>query len=235
MSYTKSDPSSIQSLFNSIAPYYDRTNTMLSFGLHQKWNCAFIKKVGQPKCLLDLCAGTGEIAYGFLENTWSDKAYLLDFSEKMLKEAKRKSERLGIHPERLEFIQGDAQEIPLPDMSVDAVTIAYGIRNIKEPIKCMKEAYRVLKWQGKFGILELTRPNSAFLRYAHSGYLHLGIPLLGKLLTRNRKAYRYLCNSIHHFVDPQELRHQLFETGFARVELIPLHAGIATILIATKR
>lgn len=235
--YEKLQPETIQTLFNAIAPGYDLTNKLMSFNQHARWNKALIKtalKPYSPKTYIDLCAGTGEIAYNFLKHESSPcQATLVDFSKNMLEVAKSKQKNCpDVHS--VHFVQADVQNLPFEEQSADAMTIAYGIRNVQEPLKCFKEVFRVLKPGGSFGILELTRPNNQILRLGHSLYLRYIIPLLGKLVTRDRLAYQYLCNSIESFSQPKELVLELRKAGFNEITVKPLHFGIATLIHAKK-
>jgi demethylmenaquinone methyltransferase/2-methoxy-6-polyprenyl-1,4-benzoquinol methylase len=228
--YRHSAPETIQAMFASIAPNYDRAN-LFSFGFHKKWNRRLIEAMGDTRSLLDLCAGTGEISFGFLKNNPESEAILLDFCPEMLSVAQKKG--APFH-NRFEIVQADAQAIPLSNESVDGVSIAYGIRNVHEPIKCFQEVYRVLTPQGRFGILELTRPSSFFLRKAHALYTHLVLPTFGKMITKNGEAYRYLVDSVKTFPSPEVLEKLLQEIGFAKIQKYSLSGGIATLITATK-
>ncbi|NGX54766.1 MAG: Demethylmenaquinone methyltransferase [Chlamydiae bacterium] len=221
--------SDTKTLFGTIAPQYDRANAILSFGLHQRWNRALINQM-QGEHILDLCAGTGEIAFGYLKKYPQAKVTLLDFSPEMLEIAQKKGVELK---ERFEVICGDAQEIPLPDSSIDGVTIAYGIRNVQNPEKCFAEVRRVLRPGGLFGILELTRPSNPLLRIGHWAYLHTLLPILGKCIAHNHDAYRYLSQSIGSFLAPSELMEKLKKNDFEKIEKRPLTGGIATLLLAS--
>lgn len=237
--YNKNDPETIQSMFDSIAASYDRTNAVLSFQMHKWWNRELIRHTilpYTPKTYLDLCCGTGEIAFTYLKQSKNPcNVYLLDFSDQMLQCAKRKAEKLRLDRiHNLSYLQENAQSIPLGDNSIDGATIAYGIRNVKEPIECFKEVYRVLRPEGTFGILELTQPNNAFLRFGHQLYLQTFVPMLGRYLTANEAAYQYLCNSIQEFIKPQHLHHLLIQSGFRQTGSLRLFGGIATILFAKK-
>lgn len=237
--YSKNDPESIQKMFGTIAKKYDRTNAILSFQLHKRWNRTLVKQVldqeGKNK-LLDLCCGTGEIAFTHLNKVAGrSEVYLLDFCEGMLTCAKEKALQAGYHQKHiLNFIQADALDIPLSDSSVDCVTMAYGIRNVKDPEKCIKEVYRVLRPGGKFGILELTQPNSKILKFGHHIYLRSVLPLLGWCLTSNQDAYEYLCKSIHTFIKPKELEQVFKKAGFQGTLIKPLSFGIATVITGKK-
>lgn len=229
--YQKSAPETIQAMFASIAQNYDRGNTIFTFGLHKKWNQQLIELFSHTKCLLDLCAGTGEIAFGFLKKKQHSEAILLDFCAEMLAIAQKKGSPFN---DRFEIIQGDAQSIPLTDASVDGVSISYGIRNVQEPEKCFREVYRVLAPGGHFGILELTRPSSRLIRTGHRFYTRLIIPTLGKLTAKNKEAYEYLANSVETFASPDTLEASLRKTGFQQIHRRPLLGGISTLFSAKK-
>ena len=237
MMYNKNDPSTIQDMFDSIAERYDRANAFLSFNLHKRWNKKLIDEVGLLKKshnFLDLCCGTGDIALGYLSGTTAtNNAFLVDFSENMLSCAKKKLSnrfaRCAIH-----YVQADVQKLPLPSNSIDRATMAYGIRNVKNPTVCLNEIYRTLKSGGQLGILELTQPKQLILRYGHQFYLKAILPLLGRMITSNQAAYQYLQNSIRTFISPIELEKMLLHAGFKQTKTIPLAGGIATILIGSK-
>lgn len=235
--YSKNNPESIQTMFSTIAKRYDRANAVLSLQMHKKWNAELVRRVSGSSSsglLLDLCSGTGDIAFTYLKEN-KGKAVLLDFCFDMLSCAKEKAENFKVLDQVESFIQADAEKIPLKDNSVSHVTIAYGIRNIKNPENCIKEAFRVLKPGGVFGILELTRPKSALMRMGHQIYLRTALPLLGKWMTSNADAYQYLCNSIHQFIAPEKLASMLSQAGFQDTCQIPLTFGIATIITGLKK
>jgi demethylmenaquinone methyltransferase/2-methoxy-6-polyprenyl-1,4-benzoquinol methylase len=240
ISYDKNDPETIKLMFGDIAQHYDRLNAILSFKLHRFWNASFVRKTiipAQPTSLLDLCCGTGDIAYGYLSKTSSKTTvYMLDFCEEMLAHAKTKAEQMHLNEKHdLIFLQADAQHIPLPSSSIDCVTISYGIRNIKSPLKCLSEVFRVLKPGGVLGILELTRPANPVLRLLHQIYLRTVFPLVGKLVASNQAAYQYLCNSIHSFMLPKDLIEIIIEAGFTDVQSKTHLGGIATIFLGKRK
>jgi len=238
MTYSKKDPDTIRSMFNSIATTYDKTNAVLSLNMHKRWNAALIREVivpANPKVLLDLCCGTGAISLEYLRKVNSPiKAYLLDFSEGMLTHAKHQSAKMPLTHHDISFLQADAQQIPLLNNQVDCAVIAYGIRNIKNPQQCIQDAYRVLQPGGTLGILELTQPENPLLRFGHHLYLRTMLPLLGKCLSSNGEAYQYLCKSIPEFIHPKELQRLMSEVGFQTIQRKSLSGGIATLVIGKK-
>ncbi len=236
--YNKNDPETIQAMFNSIAQHYDLTNAVLSFRLHKQWNHALVRRVLRTQSshtLVDLCCGTGDIAFDYLQTTSAScRAYLVDFCSDMLSCAKAKSMRLSLMQHQLHYIEANIQQLPLLNESADCTTLAYGIRNVQDSVQCIQEAYRILKPGGCFGILELTKPHHRLLRIIHSLYLRVALPILGKWLTANQDAYQYLRNSIHTFISPENLENLLIENGFIRTYREPLSGGIATILVGYK-
>lgn len=244
-SYHKKDPSSIQAMFSSIASRYDMGNAAISCQLFRLWNRRLVQQVllwpSPPRTMLDLCCGTGEITFTYLrqlqKTPFRDQATqvtLIDFAEGMLQEAERKAVDYPKHASRLRFMAGDAQAIPLPDDCMDAVVIAYGIRNVADPNRCLQEVYRVLKPGGRVGILELTRPENRLLRAGHSIYLKTVVPLVGKLMTTNGDAYHYLKKSVETFISGDELQHTMRMSGFHHSWRKPMMGGIATLFYGQK-
>lgn len=240
--YDKNRPESIQSMFGDIAASYDKTNAILSFQLHRLWNGQLIKKtipqrkLANEQNLADLCCGTGAISLPWLASQEvGQKAYLIDFCPEMLECAKHKSAALQLDQKHaISYIQADVQQIPLPDDSIDYATMAYGIRNVNSPLKCMHEVYRILKKGGQFGILELTEPQSKIISWGHKFYLKTALPIIGKAFTNNGDAYKYLSQSIQAFVKPLELKGMLEAAGFKEILVHPLSLGIATLFISKK-
>lgn len=235
VSYDKHNPQSIQEMFGSIAKRYDRANAVLSLNMHKYWNRKLINfaVTNTPgRNFLDLCSGTGDIAFGIAKACeFTPKICLLDFCAEMLEFAKQKE---PVDDSLFTYIQGDAQDLPLENGTVDCITISYGIRNVKSPEKCIGECMRVLRKDGVLAILELTRPEHPFMRFGHQLYLKGILPIMGKLVAENKQAYEYLCSSIDNFVAPQELTKIMVDKGFNSVNAKPLTGGVATLLTGFK-
>ncbi|MCH1430770.1 MAG: bifunctional demethylmenaquinone methyltransferase/2-methoxy-6-polyprenyl-1,4-benzoquinol methylase UbiE [Chlamydiales bacterium] len=237
--YKTQDPQVIKSLFASIAHSYDRTNSIMSGFLHKWWNrrlidSSFADKREGP--YLDLCSGTGAIALAYLEKQSQKKEVTLaDFCPQMLDEAKKKAIHAGLDSKhQLRFVEADAQELPFEDNSFDCITMAYGLRNIKDPARALSECFRVLKPSGRLAILELTRPRNFLFKKIHASYLHHILPIMGRLFSQNQEAYEYLSESIQQFVSPTQLKHLLLEIGFKKSKSQSLTFGTAHIIFADK-
>jgi demethylmenaquinone methyltransferase/2-methoxy-6-polyprenyl-1,4-benzoquinol methylase len=236
--YTKEDPKTIEAMFDKIAPQYDKANSLMSMNLHKKWNAKLTQTAleKETKSYLDLCTGTGEIAFNLMKDNHRDcEAFLLDFSDNMLQCAKSKAATLGFTRHRIHYLHADAQTIPLPSESIDTVTIAYGIRNVQNTEKCVKEVYRVLRKGGLFAILELTQPKNHLMKLGHKFYMKALLPVVGKFIAYDKQAYCYLRNSIQEFLIPEELEKILKNNGFLETKIDPINCGIATILTGRKR
>jgi len=229
--YNKADPESVQKMFGQVASSYDKTNLFLSMGLCQLWNRKLANSVGDKKMLLDLCAGTGAIAFQYLKTHPRADALLIDFCDEMLEISK---ERGKAYQGRFTTQQADVHKLDLEDGEIEAATMAYGIRNLKDPQKAIHEVYRVLKAGATFSILELTRPNLSILRMGHKVYLKTVVPMLGNLLAKDKQAYRYLARTIESFLAPEVLVNMVEQAGFSQIKQIPLSGGIATLLVAKK-
>ncbi|MGE3954521.1 MAG: ubiquinone/menaquinone biosynthesis methyltransferase [Parachlamydiales bacterium] len=227
LSYKGRTGEGVRTLFGEIAERYDRNNALLSFGMFKRWNRALIASLPKGATLLDLCAGTGEIAFAHSRRSPAE-LILLDFCPEMLEIAKRKG---GEGPT---YLCADAHTLPLEGERVEAVSCAYGIRNLVDPVQCGREVYRVLKPGGIFSILELTRPRNPLLARLHSLHVRLMVPLLGRLFSPSRAAYAYLSESVRTFTDPYRLAEQLEQVGFSTARIKPLDGGAATLITLTK-
>jgi demethylmenaquinone methyltransferase/2-methoxy-6-polyprenyl-1,4-benzoquinol methylase len=233
------DPETVREMFSTIAARYDVTNALLSFGLHRLWNRRLAKTVltRSPSKILDLCCGTGAIAHELLKRcgTQSAQVTCADFCPSMLTHATAKLAPWARLGHQLQYLCADAQSLPLPEQAFDAVTIAYGIRNVADPLRALAEAHRVLRPGGQIAVLELTRPQMPWLSWAHRGYLKVMVPLLGALSTRQKAAYQYLARSIRQFTDPAVLAQHMQQIGFHRVHQQPLWGGVCTLITGIRK
>jgi demethylmenaquinone methyltransferase / 2-methoxy-6-polyprenyl-1,4-benzoquinol methylase len=211
-------------MFDRIAPVYDAMNRTMTAGLDGRWRRATAEAVVRPgDAVLDGCCGTGDLAIACARA--GGRVTGLDFSERMLERARRKA------PE-LEWINGDLLALPLPDASFDVATVGFGVRNVEDLERALRELRRVLRSGGRIGILEITRPTGVlapFYRLWFDGV----VPLLGKLLPGG-SAYTYLPASVRRFPGADELAELIRATGFADVRyrtfaggIVALHSGVA--------
>ena len=225
-------------LFDTIATKYDFTNTIISAGINILWRRTLIKTIldeSSPKKFLDLCSGTGIVTKELIRTMRHKKIPLpsidlVDFSPVMLAQARSSLDQQNIHPR---YIQADITTLPLPDMSYDVATIAYGFRNIDDKIKTVQEVARVLQPNGMLFILELTPPSSPIIRFFHSLYMSTLVPLIGGLITHHIGPYLYLNRSIQSF-SVSELVKTLQNNGFSCHQPISLCFGMATLITAKK-
>jgi demethylmenaquinone methyltransferase/2-methoxy-6-polyprenyl-1,4-benzoquinol methylase len=216
--------SEIRGMFGRIAWRYDLLNRVLSLGQDRRWRRAVAARVAQapPGRLLDVCTGTGDLALGLAS---PGQVYGCDFSLPMLALARAKDPPSSRRPS---WFAADALRLPLADGALDAVTVAFGIRNFEDLAAGLCELARVLRPGGRVVILEFSTPRGAFAPALRWWVRHLP-PLIGRLVSGDGEAYRYLADSVATFPDGDELRRRLEAAGFAGVRSTPLTGGVATL------
>lgn len=213
------EPDEVAEMFDGVAKRYDLTNQVLSAGNAALWRVATVKAV-DPKPgerILDVACGTGTSTVALTRK--GATAVGLDFSTGMIMEARRR------HP-GIEFVQGDATALPFGDGEFDAVTVSFGLRNVKDPHLALAEMFRVLKPGGRVVITEFSTPPAALLRAGYSVYLRHVLPRVADLVSSNPEAYRYLDESIEEWPDQAALSTWIRGAGFTRVAYRNLTAGI---------
>ena len=216
-------------MFGGIAPRYDLANHLLSCGCDFIWRkrAAEIVAGWNPNTIVDLATGTGDLALA-LERALSDSEIIgADFSAEMLAVAKAKGVR--------RVVTADALALPFADRSFDCLTIAFGLRNIKDWSTALREMARVLTANGNLLVMEFSLPSMSILRAIYRFYLHRLLPIFGSLLTRKKTAYDYLGDSIEQFPGGQELVRLIDANGFSDAAAEPLTGGIVTIYTAKKK
>lgn len=223
-------------MFNDISPRYDFLNHFLSFGLDIHWrNCLqkFMPKTPNL-VVLDVATGTADVLLSMLHSKIPiEKAYGIDMAEKMLEVGQKKIEKAGLE-DRVTLMKADANQIPFNDKNFHVVTIAFGIRNMENPIYVLKEMNRTLKEGGKALILEFSLPQNTLLRVLHLFYLRNVVPALGFLFSGHYKAYRYLNQTIEEFPYGENFCALGRQIGFKAVTAHTLLGGVATIYEAQK-
>lgn len=226
----------IHLLFNEVATTYDKINAILSFGIDKYWRkkiSTFVPK-NSTLTLLDLATGTGDQLFSLIKHRKNiTKAVGIDLAGKMLAIAKEKSEKMHLS-KKTEFLEASALQIPFEENSFDLLTMSFGIRNVTSISSCFSEMLRVLKPHGKVYILEFSLPKSKLFKFFYLFYLRKVLPSLGKLLSKNNKAYSYLNQTIETFPYGNAFCEKLKESGFSNVKSMPLTFGIVHLYSAEK-
>ncbi|MFD0843293.1 bifunctional demethylmenaquinone methyltransferase/2-methoxy-6-polyprenyl-1,4-benzoquinol methylase UbiE [Flaviramulus multivorans] len=224
----------VTKMFDTISGDYDGLNRVISFGIDVKWRNKVVKIVKEtnPETILDIATGTGDLAITLAE-TSAKKIVGLDISSGMLEIGKQKIKKKGLDS-RIEMILGDSENMPFDDNSFDAVTVAFGVRNFETLENGLKEIYRVLKPNGTFVILETSVPTKTVYKHGYNFYTKNILPLIGKVFSKDRSAYKYLCESASVFPYGEALNNILRKIGFINVEDFPQTFGVATIYKSSK-
>jgi demethylmenaquinone methyltransferase / 2-methoxy-6-polyprenyl-1,4-benzoquinol methylase len=229
--HKKRDAKKIEKMFSRIASRYDLLNHVLSFGLDIMWRREAARETGRINCskILDVCTGTGDMAIE-LCRFWEGKVSVegIDFSSELLGIGNGKVKKAGLD-RKITFTEGNAEKLPYRDEQYDAVTIIFGLRNISNRLKALKEFYRVTKPEGCFICLEFSQPTNLFVSKIYPFYLTKLLPLVSKILGSDPAAYRYLCNTIKDFPLPEDLALLIESAGWRDVEYRKLANGIVAI------
>jgi demethylmenaquinone methyltransferase/2-methoxy-6-polyprenyl-1,4-benzoquinol methylase len=219
----------VRGVFNRVAGRYDLMNDLMSAGVHRLWKAEFIRALSpRPhETLLDVAAGTGDIAAGW-RKAGGGPALLCDINAAMLGQGRDRAMDRG-RIAGLSWAVGNAECLPFSDRSFDAYTIAFGLRNVTDIDAALSEARRVLKPGGRFFCLEFSRVAIAPLRPIYERYSDIVIPKLGEVVAKDRASYVYLVESIRRFPDQETLIGRMEQAGFAFSAYRNLSAGIAAI------
>lgn len=219
----------VNEVFASVASRYDVMNDLMSAGLHRAWkdHLMDLLRPAPSQHLLDLAGGTGDIAFRFLARG-GGQVTLSDINPAMLAEGKRRAMDLNLQ-DKLQWRQANAESLPFDSGTFDAVTIAFGIRNVTHIANVLSEAYRVLRPGGQFLCLEFSHPALPTFAKLYDAYSFRVIPRLGKMVTGDGDSYQYLVESIRRFPKPRLFEKMLQDAGFFRTRVVPLSGGIVAI------
>jgi len=215
-------------MFDFLAPRYDLFNSLGSFSLDKYWRMRAIRCLQQGERILDVCTGTGQLAFE-IERKTKGTVIGIDFSSKMLRIARQ---RLS---SKVEFLLSKAENTPFRDDSFDCVISSFSMRNMVKLLPdVLKEWYRIVRTGGRIVILEIGNPETISLRVMYRFYLRKILPIFGKLLYGKRKPFYYLAQSIISFRGPQEFKQMLEKIKFKEVRYFCLTRGIAVIYTGIK-
>ncbi len=218
----------VQGVFSSVASKYDVMNDVMSLGIHRVWKDAMMDWLApiRGQALLDVAGGTGDISFRFLKRASGANATVLDLTESMLAEGRKRAENVGISGQ-LEWVVGDAMALPFEDDSFDVYTISFGIRNVTDPQKALSEAYRVLKPGGRIMVLEFSHIPNDLLQWFYDKYSFNVIPRLGQIIASDRRSYQYLVESIRKFPKQEPFMKLVNAAGFENTKFRNLTMGVA--------
>jgi demethylmenaquinone methyltransferase/2-methoxy-6-polyprenyl-1,4-benzoquinol methylase len=223
-------------MFDAIAVRYDFLNHLLSAGIDRRWRRRAIRALALTgdERVLDVCTGTADLAIAAVRGRpGARRAVGVDFADAMLRVAQRKLGRARLDP-RVALVRGDATRLPVADSSVDALTIAFGIRNVEDVDAACREFARVLKPGGRIAVLEFAVPTTPLVGHAYLWYLRHVLPRVGAALSRHDDAYSYLPASIDAFATPDALVKTLRHAGFAGVDAVRLTLGSVCLYTAQR-
>ncbi|MBO5831123.1 MAG: bifunctional demethylmenaquinone methyltransferase/2-methoxy-6-polyprenyl-1,4-benzoquinol methylase UbiE [Alistipes sp.] len=226
----------VEQMFDNIAPTYDKLNHVLSFNIDRMWRRRVMRIVRRSRAqkIMDIATGTGDLAIAMAKRVDRTQILGVDLSEEMLRVARTKIEKIGLE-ERITLQKGDAENLDMvADESVDAVTVAFGVRNFENLEGGLSELHRVLKRGGKLVVLEFSIPRNRLVRWVYAQYSHRLLPRIGALISKDRKAYDYLPDSVEEFPSPERFMDILRGVGFIDVKAKSQSFGIAHIYQATK-
>ncbi len=225
----------VERMFSAIAPRYDFLNRLLSAGRDRYWRREAIRATSLPLNgrLLDICTGTADMALEAARQFPEARIVGVDFSRPMISLGLAKVERANL-ASRISLQVAPAEALPFPDGSFDAATVAFGLRNVPDRLRSLREMHRVLKPGGRAIVLEFTTPPGRLFRGVYLWYFHRVLPWVGRLISGHPSAYSYLPASVTDFPSPDGLTVWMQESGFHQVSYRLLTGGIVAIHVGRK-
>ncbi|MBR5197911.1 MAG: bifunctional demethylmenaquinone methyltransferase/2-methoxy-6-polyprenyl-1,4-benzoquinol methylase UbiE [Alistipes sp.] len=226
----------VEEMFDNIAPTYDRLNHIMSLNIDKIWRRRVMRIVRRHKArkIMDVATGTGDLAIAMAKRVDRTQILGVDLSEEMLAVARKKIQKQGLE-ERIMLEKGDAENLAMVSSeSLDAATVAFGVRNFENIERGLSEIYRTLRVGGLLVVLEFSMPKNRLIRWVYSQYAHRLLPRIGGMISKDKRAYTYLPDSVEEFPAPERFAEILKGVGFKSVKLRSQSFGIAYIYIATK-
>ncbi|GIV45347.1 MAG: demethylmenaquinone methyltransferase [Ignavibacterium sp.] len=225
----------VREMFNSIYRTYDLLNHLLSFGIDIYWRKRALKDIylHEDDTCLDLAAGTGDFGIE-VHKKFQCNIIGYDIAENSLKVFQEKVKKKKFDESKFTFIVGEAENINLQDETVNLITIAFGIRNFYDSQKSLNEMYRVLKNGGRILILEFSLPENRFIRFIYRLYFEKILPFIGKIISKDNSAYKYLPASVKLFEQEKDIAGEIIKAGFRELKIEPLTFGIVKLYSARK-
>lgn len=227
----------VERMFAQIAPHYDRMNHLLSLGIDRRWRRATVDRIAPlvGAATLDVCTGTGDLAFELAQRTDCPRIEATDFCEPMLSIARRKQTTAGIAPDRVRFSSADAMRLPFADEEFDLVTVAFGLRNVQDTAAGLREMLRVCRPGGNVAILEFSRPTLWGLRHGYNWYFQHVLPRIGQRLAKNDSdAYGYLPASVAAFPSGEAMLQLMRQCGYVDVEQTAYTFGVASLYLGQR-
>lgn len=227
----------VRGMFAQIAPRYDLMNHLLSLGIDIRWRRQVVRKLrlNMDLPILDCCTGTGDLALMIAKKTAGQVEVVgSDFCPEMLQVARRKHKD-GLDQLPVRFIEADAQKLPFEDNSFQAVTVAFGLRNVQDTDQGLRELVRVCASGGQVAVLEFSKPSALGLKQLYQFYFSKILPRIGQSIARNdHSAYSYLPSSVIEFPCGQALADRMEQHGLSNLQFMPLTCGVATLYLGDK-
>lgn len=226
----------VRQMFGEIAGRYDFLNHLLSMNVDRYWRWRAVRKAPPrgERPILDLCTGTGDLALAYQRVAGQSKVIGSDFCHEMLVVGDKKKRRAGLNGE-LTFVEADSQQLPFPNDHFQIVSVAFGLRNVQDTDRGLREMARVCAPGGQVVILEFSLPRRQPIKAAYGWYFRYVLPRIGQFLARNQQAaYNYLPDSVGEFPSYEQLTEKMLAAGLSHAAYYPLTFGIATLYVGTK-